>query len=211
MGVLRPPRRRRSSGAARRGLLAALVAVLAGGVLAPPAAAESIWRAEEWTDLEGRTWTAGDLEGRLVLLDFWATWCPPCLAELPNLRDLHGRYGGRGLEIVGVALDAIERRALRSFALRHGVGWTQVHEPTGTGSEIARRFGVEAVPVTVLVDRRGHVIARNLHGEALAAVIATLLPDAAPSAEGPCGLGCAESTDRHDRRRAGRNPGTHRP
>ncbi|MEM9556284.1 MAG: TlpA disulfide reductase family protein [Acidobacteriota bacterium] len=185
MGVLRLPCRRRRPGATRWGLLAALVAVLGAGVPAPHASAESIWRAEEWTDLEGHTWTAEDLEGRIVVLDFWATWCAPCLAELPNLRDLHERFGKHGLEIVGVALDTIDKRALRSFMLRHSVVWTQVHVPSGTGSEIARRFGVEAVPVTVLVDRRGRVIARDLHGEALAAVVATLLPDATPSAEEP--------------------------
>ncbi|MEM8995183.1 MAG: TlpA disulfide reductase family protein [Acidobacteriota bacterium] len=185
MGVLRHPRRGRGPGAAHRGLLAALVAVLGLVSLTPHAAAESIWRAEEWTDLEGHTWTAAELEGQVVLLDFWATWCPPCLAELPNLRKLHEQFGENGLEIVGVALDAIDMRDLRSFQLRHSMRWTQVHERSGTGSEIARRFGVEAVPVTVLVDRSGRVIARNLHGEALAAVIATLLPDTAPSETGP--------------------------
>lgn len=140
-----------------------------------PAAADSIWRAEEWTDVEGHAWTAGELEGQVVLLDFWATWCAPCLAELPRLRELDAEYGEHGLLVFGIALDAIDRRGLRSFLLRHDVRWPQVHEPDGVQSDIARRFGVEAVPVTVLVDRRGRVIARDLRGEALSKVISTLM------------------------------------
>lgn len=158
-------------GALALGLLAALTVL--------PAAADSIWRAEEWTDIEGRTWAAGDLEGQVVLLDFWATWCAPCLAELPHLRELHGRHGEEGLLIFGIALDTTDRRRLRSFLLRHDIEWPQVHEPAGVEAEIARRFGVEAVPVTVLVDRRGRVIARDLRGKALAKVIGTLLSRAA--------------------------------
>jgi thiol-disulfide isomerase/thioredoxin len=141
-----------------------------------PAAADSIWRAEEWTDTEGRTFTAAELEGHVVLLDFWATWCAPCLADLPHLRELHERFGGEGLLLFGIALDSIDRRGLRSFLLRHGVEWPQVHEPSGTDSALARRFGVEAVPATVLVDRRGRIIARDLRGEALARVLGTLIP-----------------------------------
>jgi len=140
-----------------------------------PAAADSIWHEEEWTDLSGHTWRAGELEGRFVLLDFWATWCAPCLAELPHLRRLDEGYGRDDLLIVGIALDALDRRGLRSFLLRHGVAWPQVHEKRGVESEIARRFGVEALPATVLVDREGRVIARDLRGRALAIVLDTLI------------------------------------
>ena len=152
----------------------ALVLMALGVSLASPAAG-SIWRDREWTDVEGKTWTAEELEGRVVLLDFWATWCAPCLAELPNLRRLQAEHGDDGLVIVGIALDAIDRRGLRSFLLRHGIDWPQVHRPDGVASELARRFAVEAVPVTLLVDRQGRVIARDLRGEALARVVATLL------------------------------------
>ena len=170
-------RARQGRGACRRPrILSALVLGLLGALAALPAVADSIWRAEEWTDLEGHTWMAGDLEGHVVLLDFWATWCAPCLAELPRLRELHERFGDGGLLIFGMALDAIDRRGLRSFLLRHGIEWPQIHERDGVGSELAQRFGVEAVPVTVLIDRQGRVIARDLRGEALARVIGTLVP-----------------------------------
>ncbi|MEM7480374.1 MAG: TlpA disulfide reductase family protein [Acidobacteriota bacterium] len=158
------------------------VVLAVAGLLGTPAAMgaseatdPSIWQAEEWTDLEGYSWTASELEGRVVLLDFWATWCPPCLAELPQLRALHEDRQDDGLLIVGIALDAIDRRGLRSFLLRHGIEWPQVHRPDGLRSEVARRFGVDALPVTVLVDRRGRVVARNLRGEALARVVDSLI------------------------------------
>ena len=164
----------RGSATARFGALVTVALVAVSG-LAPPAAA-SIWRSEEWTDIEGNTWTAEQLEGQVVLLDFWATWCTPCLAELPNLRQLQAEYGGEGLLIVGIALDAIDRRGLRSFLLRHDIDWPQVHRSDGVASELAQRFGVEAVPVTLLIDRQGRIIARDLRGEALAKVVDTLVP-----------------------------------
>ena len=83
---------------------------------------------------------------------------------------------GALLSIIGIALDAIDRRGLRSFLLRHDIDWAQVHEPNGVRSAIAQRFGVEAVPVTLLIDREGRVIARDLRGKALAAVVDTLIP-----------------------------------
>lgn len=153
-----------------------LTLVLLGALTSLPTAADSIWQSEEWTDVQGHLWTSEKLEGQVVLLDFWATWCAPCLAELPNLRQLHERHTKDGLRIVGIALDAIDRRGLRSFLLRHDIGWPQVHASTGVESDLAQRFGVEAVPVTVLIDRKGRVIARDLRGVALAKVIETLLP-----------------------------------
>ena len=176
MGALRPV----STAAEGSGRRLAALALMLGFALTPSMAGAdaregTVWRAEEWTDLGGRTWTSADLEGRVVLLDFWATWCPPCLAEIPELRKLHERYGERGLVLVGVALDTLERRRLRAFLLRHGMEWPQVHAPEGTDSELARRFAVEAVPATILVDRAGRVVARDLPGPALDAVVSTLL------------------------------------
>ena len=140
----------------------------------------SIWRATRWTDLDGKTWTAAELEGRVVLLDFWATWCAPCLAELPNLRQLAERHPSDDLILLGIALDTIDRTRLRSFLRRHDITWPQVHEPRGVEGEIARRFGVEAVPSTFLVDRAGRLVARDLHGRALEVTVETLVQKKPP-------------------------------
>ena len=134
----------------------------------------AIWDVAIW-DVAGRSFTADDFANKVVLLDFWATWCAPCLAELPHLRQLDERFADDDFVILSVALDAIDRRTLRSFLLRHDMSWPQVHEPTGVDSGLAKRFAVEAVPVTVLVDRQGRLIARDLRGQALQAVVETLL------------------------------------
>ena len=171
-------------GALSAGLLLAWAATAAPGAAIPAAEAtpsgtsadaSSIWRSEEWTDFSGRRWTSRDLEGAVVVLDFWATWCTPCLAELPHLRRLDAAHGDRGLVLVGVALDTIERRELRAFLLRHDIVWPQVHVPRGVEAELARRFGIEAVPATLLVDRRGRIVARDLRGRALRAAVESLL------------------------------------
>lgn len=136
---------------------------------------QGIWQDVDWTDLDGRTWTVDEFRGHVVVVDFWATWCAPCLAELPNLRRLHETHHDDGLLVLGVALDAIDRRRLRSFLGRHGVDWPQVHEPQGIASKAARRFGVEAVPAVFVVDTEGRVVARDLRGEALTASVEALL------------------------------------
>ncbi len=166
--------RRQSRGMSRwLGFLGALtLSLVSAGAEEPPA---SVWQDVAWTDLAGRQWTRAELEGRVVLLDFWATWCAPCLAELPHLEELHERYADRGFVLLGVALDTLDRRRLRSFLHRHDVRWPQVHESRGTDGEAARAFGVEAVPSTVLVDRSGRVVARGFRGPALAAAVDALL------------------------------------
>ncbi len=153
--------------------LALAVAAGAEAVESPPPV--SVWHEIAWTDLEGREWTRAELEGRVVLLDFWATWCAPCLAELPHLKQLHERYSDRGFVLLGVALDTIDRRRLRSFLHRQEMRWPQIHETRGTGGEAARAFDVRAVPSTLLVDRSGRIVARDFRGPALEATIETLL------------------------------------
>ena len=156
-------------------LLALALILASAGVGEPSAAPASVWDDVSWTDLEGRQWTRDELEGRVVLLDFWATWCAPCLAELPNLKELHQRYLDRDFLLLGIALDTIDRRRLRSFLHRHDVSWPQVHETRGTSSDAARAFDVEAVPSTVLIDSAGRIVARDFRGPALEAAVDALL------------------------------------
>lgn len=156
--------------------LALSALLLAGAALAQPAETNaSVWKSTDWTDLQGRTWTAESLEGKVVLVDFWATWCAPCLAQLPHLKKLDERYRDDGLVILGIALDTLDRRQLHGFLQRHGVTWPQVHEPRSLGSEPARKFSVEAVPATRLIDRQGRLVAQDLKGRALEAAIEALL------------------------------------
>ena len=156
-------------------ILAALLAVPQG----PPPGPDASLRAFDARDLEGRRWTADTIRGRVVLLDFWATWCAPCLAELPRLKALRGRYGREQFEILGISLDAVDRRAFVSWLNRQRIDWPQVHERGGYAASLPRLFGVDRLPRTVLLDRDGRVAAVDLRGEALARAVDTLVRSAA--------------------------------
>lgn len=151
-----------------------------GIVLVPlPAQADQstsggVWSGVELRDLDGKVWTAEDLLGKIVVLDFWATWCTPCLAELPKLRALDEAYGD-DLLILGVALDSMERRDLRSFLRRHGARWPQIHRPTGLDDSMAEAWGVEAVPAVRIIDRQGRWVASDLRGRALELTVRRLI------------------------------------
>jgi thiol-disulfide isomerase/thioredoxin len=124
-------------------------------------------------DLEGKRWTAADLEGRVVLIDFWATWCAPCLVQIPELKRLRARYGDR-FEVLAISLDSRSRRDLVAWLNRQDIVWPQVHDGRAFSSPAARPFGVAALPASLLVVD-GRIVAANLRGERLAHAIAEVL------------------------------------
>ena len=117
----------------------------------------------------------GDLRGKVVLLDFWATWCAPCLEELPRLRKLHEELEDEGLVIIGVSLDAMEPRRFASWTRRQDVTWPQVRDGRSYAGDLPRLFGIEQLPSTVLFDRQGRIAARDLRGARLETAIRALL------------------------------------
>lgn len=128
--------------------------------------------------LDGRLIDLRELRGRVVLLDFWASWCPTCMRELPHLKELYARYQGRGFEIVGVALDAAEDRPkLLALLQKQELSWPQYFPGDGhyATSELSQRFGVIGVPTTFLLDMQGMIAHTNLRGEALESEIRRLL------------------------------------
>jgi thiol-disulfide isomerase/thioredoxin len=129
------------------------------------------------TDLSGRQWTAADLRGRIVLLDFWATWCAPCLADLPLLKALREKHSRADFEIVGISLDVTSRRSFVSWLNRHRVTWPQVHERAGYSAGLPRLFGIEQLPSTVVVGRDGRPVAIDIRGDRLAALVDALVAE----------------------------------
>ena len=119
----------------------------------------------EVVDLDGRQWTAGDLERRVVLIDFWATWCAPCLTQIPELKRLRAKHGDR-FEVLAISLDSRTRRDLIAWLNQRAVDWPQVHDGRGFSSPAARTFGVMALPASVLVVN-GRVAGFNLRGRVL--------------------------------------------
>ena len=126
------------------------------------------------TDMSGATWTTEQLRGRVTVIDFWATWCAPCLAELPRLKRMRESYARHELEILGVALEPGARRALVSWLNRNRVDWPQIQE-RGYDSPLASAFGVRALPATIVVNAEGRISAVGLRGEPLEQHVAGLI------------------------------------
>jgi len=126
-------------------------------------------------DLSGRRWTVADLRGRVVLLDFWATWCAPCLADLPHLQALRARHARDRFEILGVSLDVTSRRAFVSWLNRHRIQWPQVHERSGYAGGVPRQFGIHRLPRTIVISADGVPVALDVRGEQLVALIDDLV------------------------------------
>ena len=122
--------------------------------------------------IDGRITSVEELRGRVVLLDFWATWCAPCLADLPKLKKLHAQYSRDDFEIIGISLDTMDRRTFNSWVRRNSIAWPQVQEGRGYNGDLARLFGVEQLPVTILLGRDGRVARRDLRGAELESAIA---------------------------------------
>jgi thiol-disulfide isomerase/thioredoxin len=116
-----------------------------------------------FTALDGRDVDVSKLKGKVVLIDFWATWCGPCVAELPHVKEAYDKNHPKGFEIIGVSLDQ-EKANLTEFVSSHNMDWPQYFDGLGWENKFAGQFGITSIPAMWLVDKKGNL--RDLHARA---------------------------------------------
>ena len=134
-------------------------------------------------DLNGKSLSLANYKGKVVLVDFWATWCAPCLRELPNTLKVYQKYHSQGFEVVGISLDD-DQPQLEKFIKENNIAWPQFFDGKGRDNKLALKYGVDAPPNFYLLDREGKIIGidrypdihgKGLRGDELEAAVANAL------------------------------------
>lgn len=136
---------------------------------------------KQFVDIKGKTPEGNDAalsdyagKGKIVLIDFWASWCGPCIAEMPNVKEAYAKYKDKGFEIVAISLDDNAdawKKSIKDLAIT----WPQISDLKAWESDLAAAYGVRSIPHTVLLDKDGKIIEKDLRGEKIAEKLSELL------------------------------------
>ncbi len=109
-------------------------------------------------DAEDKPVSLSSLKGKVVLIDFWASWCGPCRESIPGVIKLYNKFHAAGFEVLGVSLDDNKAKWLKAVKKFH-INYLQVNDPGGWQSAVAALYGVDAIPATFLLDKSGKIVA----------------------------------------------------
>ncbi len=128
----------------------------------------------EGATLDGRSASLSQLQGKVVLVHYWATWCEPCKKDMDLLKSLQAKYARNGFALLGVNLDSVKEDA-EQFLKTNRLPWPQLHEPGGLDSRLANELGILSLPTMILLDERGKVVNRSIHSRELDDELAKLI------------------------------------
>ena len=128
------------------------------------------------TDLNGNPISLQEYRGKVVLLDFWAVWCSPCLAEMPNLKRVYATYKDQGFDIIGVSLDD-EESVLRDYIKENDIQWRQIFDNARGEDSLVRQYDIHGIPEPWLIDRDGKLISHKARAEELEQLVVEALKD----------------------------------
>jgi thiol-disulfide isomerase/thioredoxin len=118
----------------------------------------------KFTAVDGSEVDLAKMRGKVVLIDFWATWCGPCVGEVPHVVEAYKKLHDKGFEIVGISLDKDKQRLL-NFTKEKGMTWPQFFDGKGWQNEISSRFGIHSIPAMWLIDKQGMLATTQARGD----------------------------------------------